>query len=97
MYIEREVAKSKATYMHGFGRNKYVSVANIDKIPAADVAPVVHGRWVDEYGGKYANAKYVCSVCGKKAHHDGWEWLLSDFCPNCGASMSGGKHGQGKS
>lgn len=47
-------------------------------IPAADVAPVVRGRWVD---GK-------CDNCGEHAPY----WCLattfheSNYCPNCGAN-----------
>ena len=64
----------------------------LDNIPAADVAPVVHGRWQGTADG-YADGELVydmweCSVCGFDA--DGAEekpcW---DFCPNCGARMDG--------
>ena len=34
---------------------------NIDQLPAADVTPVVHGRWNDMDG--YKTRKF-CSVCG---------------------------------
>lgn len=48
-------------------------------IPAADVVPVVHGRWVDaDFCGQYE-----CSECGNNAVD------LYDFCPNCGAKMDG--------
>lgn len=44
-------------------------------IPAADVAPVRHGRWlIDSVGVK-------CSCCGL---HDESECI---YCPNCGATM----------
>ena len=48
-------------------------------IPAADVAPVVHGHKVDD-GGFYAR----CSQC------DGVLPLCANYCPNCGAKMDGG-------
>ena len=47
-------------------------------IPAADVAPVVHGHRVDD-GGFYAR----CSQC------DGVLPLCVNYCPNCGAKMDG--------
>lgn len=47
-------------------------------IPAADVAPVVHGRWVPPAVGKYG---CLCSAC-KKQSDNGY-----DYCPNCGAMM----------
>ena len=55
------------------------------KETAADVAPVVHGRW-EPFGGKYYSRK-KCSCCG----WDGQEWIkFYNFCPNCGAKMDGG-------
>lgn len=48
----------------------------------ADVAPVVHGKWipVEAYGiGNTAK----CSKCEKRQYgYDGFK-----FCPNCGAKM----------
>lgn len=66
-----------------------VDMSDIDNAPTIEVEPVRHGRWIDVYGGRYANAKYICSCCGKRAHSDDWKWELSDFCPNCGAKMRG--------
>lgn len=58
----------------------------IDSIPAADVAPVVHGRW--------ENGNPICPVCGedkfKDLDADIWCDWQPDFCPNCGAKMDGG-------
>ena len=54
----------------------------IDEIPAADVAPVVHGRWImhdDEFG-----LTCECSACHIETMGDG------NYCPNCGAKMDGG-------
>ena len=59
-------------------------------IPAADVAPVVHGRWLtweEMFPGKTPKKKnnlgVFCSSC--KNHADN----MFDFCPNCGAIMDG--------
>lgn len=51
--------------------------------PAADVAPVVHGRWLDAGRGIKA-----CSNCnhGIKEHMA----CVNHYCPNCGARMDGG-------
>lgn len=55
----------------------------IDEIPAADVVPVVHGRW--------ENGNPICPVCGedkfKDLDADIWCDWLPPFCPNCGAKM----------
>lgn len=57
--------------------------------PTADVAPVVHGRWVriqgmapPEYHGKHR-----CSVCYARALERKFHEELSDHCPNCGAKI----------
>lgn len=64
------------------------------ELPAADVAPVVHGRWISwEKAGNYVPSpdRHECSVCHDAAQVlvNGLE-LLSDYCPNCGAKMDGG-------
>lgn len=60
--------------------------------PAADVAPVVHGRWIhsryEDCSEQFELVK--CSQCNHEAYamaiyvHDG------NYCPNCGAKMDGG-------
>lgn len=50
-----------------------------NNMPPADVAPVVHGEWIE---GKELER---CSICGKKGFPD-WP-----YCPKCGAKMDGGK------
>lgn len=51
----------------------------VDKIPAADVAPVRHGRWIFEPG----KIPY-CSEC-KEYSDDGDKGAT--FCPWCGARI----------
>lgn len=61
-------------------------VRRLLSIPAADVAPVVHGQWVD--GDPY------CPICRKDKFRgldaDIWADWKPDYCPNCGAKMDGG-------
>ena len=62
----------------------YHMVAPIALItPAADVAPVRHGRWID--GDPY------CPICRKDKFRgldaDVWADWKPDYCPNCGAKM----------
>lgn len=57
-------------------------------IPAADVAPVVHGRWVSVAGKR----DRICSRC---LHNEPYKNADDDaevfeFCPHCGAKMDGG-------
>lgn len=51
--------------------------------PAADVAPVVHAKWVPFHSQAAGDIQYcsACEVgfCGK-----------TDYCPHCGAKMDGG-------
>lgn len=52
----------------------------IKQIPAVDVAPVAHGRWVPFRSQAAGNIQY-CSACGI-----GFAARVR-FCPNCGAKM----------
>ena len=50
--------------------------------PAADVAPVRHGRWVPFHSTAAGDIQY-CSAC-----EIGCTWK-PNYCPNCGAKMDG--------
>ena len=58
----------------------------IKAIPAADVAPVRHGRW---------KCNQPCPVCGVDRFEgldaDIWADWEPPYCPNCGANMDGGE------
>ena len=61
-----------------------------DSIPAADVAPVVHGCFepcFDE-NGNWRQGFAKCSNCGKEYYAQ----VINHFgyCPSCGAKMDGG-------
>ena len=53
--------------------------------PAADVRPVVRGRWIEK--PYLLGTTNVCSVCGANY---GMPHGKYNFCPNCGADMRGG-------
>lgn len=89
-YIEREALQNKA-----FGENHPTfydgqDIADwyekcINETAAADVAPVRHGRWIEEC----EEGLYSCSACGTE-----WVTIVGtpeengmDFCPHCGAKM----------
>lgn len=56
----------------------------LDFIPAADVAPVVHGRWISKNPHGY-EWTFVCSNCD---YIDGHPFNdRHHYCPNCGAKM----------
>ena len=63
----------------------------LDRAPAADVVPVVHGRWIRPHW-KNSNYCYDCSECGGEAMHRDYQWAkdgIYPICPNCGARMDG--------
>ena len=74
----------------------------IADFPAADVAPVVYGWWVPvtesemtgwnpDFAGRDPIAGYSCSNCKEEAVFDcNNEFVLTKYCPNCGAKMDGG-------
>lgn len=57
----------------------------INTAPAADVAPVVHGRWI-----QVDSTKCRCSHCDIIALIALYPHGDKNFCPNCGAKMDGG-------
>ena len=60
-------------------------VRRLLSIPAADVAPVRHGWWIEKE--KYTfGVMYDCSICDNRILDNGHSW---NYCPNCGARMDG--------
>lgn len=89
-YIKREAAV-KAVEKYGltngvaWGRHTGLAIciaSEIADIPAADVAPVVHARWIDDGRGII-----ICPECkrGYNLHAK-----YTHYCPHCGAIMDGG-------
>ena len=56
----------------------------VSRFPAADVAPVRHGRWLPFHSTAAGDIQY-CSAC-----EIGCTWK-PNYCPNCGAKMDGGR------
>ena len=86
------VGRYGRSYVYGSDREKYDAweeiVDALENIPAADVAPVVHGRWVSVAGKR----DRICSRC---LHNEPYKNADDDaevfeFCPHCGAKMDGG-------
>ena len=95
-YIEREALEVELNHRLNFlmGENgeydHYTSgfdeaVTRVENFPAADVAPVRHGKWLY---GDYYDIGDVCSECywDSKMTHPSYR-----YCPNCGAKMDGGE------
>lgn len=90
-YIAKGKAKEAVDFAVELSKSEYDMMCDaINQIPAADVAPVVHGRWIDT-GEKDTdgNAWFVCNICG---HRDLHAPLMDvPHCWFCGAKMNGGK------
>lgn len=85
-YISRDaaIANSREYNLGGSYDNTELAVPvdAINSIPAADVRPVVLGKWVF-CGGTWEGANiFKCSECGKSVYHE-----ETNYCPNCGAMM----------
>ena len=85
-YINRgeAIEAVKHAWAKGIEPSQYIEV-----IPAADVAPVVHGRWAS-VAGKHDR---ICSRC---LHNEPYKNAddnaeVFEFCPHCGAKMNGGE------
>lgn len=60
--------------------------ADILKIPATDVAPVRHGKWIKPTRVPDSMMD-ECSLCGFDCGS-----YTYNYCPSCGARMDGGKN-----
>lgn len=59
----------------------------VENLPAADVVPMVHGRWT-HLGGD----EWCCSACDFVISTEGsWEKPTQKYCEDCGAKMDGGE------
>lgn len=89
-YIEREAAINAVYEAYADGESAYDALENL---PAADVAPVVRGKWkrvvdftgVEAFGFKETVVVgWGCNVCGYEVDVSEGSF---NFCPNCGAKM----------
>lgn len=98
-YIEREAVEkfiedglNNQDVAKRFGHDAIEIMAEVHYMPAADVAPVVHGRWMHEEteGGFHI---WRCSRCGR-GMNDNPEGI-DLYCYHCGAKMDGGDNAEG--
>ena len=90
-YIKREtVIKHLDACMDTIWKPEIVALkCFVEGIPAADVAPVRHGKWIEKE--KYIfGIMYDCSLCEDRIIDNGHHWY---YCPNCGAKMDGDGNG----
>ena len=67
-------------------------ICEVDAQTAADVAPVVHARWIhsryEDCSEQFELVK--CSQCNHEAYAMAFYVRGGNYCPNCGAKMDGG-------
>lgn len=83
-YIPREalVHRLKNPYLFNITQRIFDIIS---EIPAADVAPVVYGRWgTGRFNLETGNYEEQCTRCRNFSKEYG-----KPYCPNCGAKMDG--------
>lgn len=94
-YIKRETAvRAVMAAKWVDGSDGAMAMGIVASTPAADVAPVVHGRWEKEPSSFWrwtpsgavavTRTTYRCGFCGRGTA------VKSNYCPRFGAKMDGG-------
>ena len=79
-YIEREPLLERAEYDNNY--RLIIPAEAIKDAPAANVAPVVHGCWIEK--PFLMGISRFCSKCGDNF---GMPHGVYRYCPTCGARM----------
>lgn len=100
-YIERETYRKRLGDLEGWCQDLRKpglkqALEMFDEIPAADVSPVVRGKWV--HITRYNDGERMIATCSRcrdrgevrsiRTEFGIWE-IDSPRCPNCGAKMDG--------
>ncbi len=93
-YIDRETYRNRLADLESWCQDERKpglkqALEMFDEVPAADVASVVHGRWIPTEH-PFMNECEDCSNCGYRTVY-GNDY---PYCPNCGAKMDGGDHNE---
>lgn len=101
--IDANVLNARFEELKGNPQNTFMDVifldgamSVVDAAPTIDCEPVKHARWEKDKDDMFWGNSFIhmrCSLCGSEAHLNrfGMAYVLSQFCPNCGAKMDGGK------
>ena len=93
-YIDKEIVLSLVQPDTPEDDKAAVTIATAKKLvrsivyrtPTADVAPVVHGRWIDAYPDIEPNPMFMYGICSECGFEQGLSKYLK-YCPDCGAKM----------
>lgn len=82
-YIDKNALDKALTVAAANGKDKdrrtwVKAICVLHDMPAADVAPVRRGHWIEEDGCQ------ICSECGEE--HE-WDEYRAAYCDVCGAKM----------
>lgn len=104
-YIEREAAIKAFHDKYGALCTQdalFAILMTLEEVPAADVVPVVRGKWEDVHVRDYSTningginlsvASMFCPACNRwhnEVYHYGNPTETVHYCPNCGARMDG--------
>ena len=93
-YLDREraIQKVKNVMATEWFRGNYEAIGPLQRVvdvqlgrmTAADVAPVVHGKWLKPEYEYYVG---ICSLCGCIPLKPAFRSTPYNYCPNCGAEM----------
>ena len=88
-YIERKAVLKEAESRIMWDASAAAVYELIRDAPAADVAPVRHGWWIDAYPDIEPNPMFMYGICSECGFEQGISKYLN-YCPNCGVKMDGG-------
>ena len=82
-YLDNPPNNHSQLFISGMEDAYYRMLSNLNNLPPADVAPVVHGRWV-KYTGM-GKEQWMCSECSAEEKNP----KIARYCYYCGAKMDG--------
>lgn len=81
-YIKREQVLKLLESAQAWGWSINTLYDEVQALPAEDVAPVVHAKWIESVS--FESGFWVCSNCGFVSEAIAAHKLYN-YCPNCGA------------
>lgn len=95
-YIDRAALDKALTIAAANGKDKdrrtwAKAICVLHDMPAADVVPAVHGRWIEQED-PMLDTYYTCSVCKEDFYIEttgdaSKDLFMYKYCPECGAKM----------